>query len=373
MVCTLARLLPLALAIAAAQKPQEMPKPPMSAQACHTREELEAWRANAEAHLRSFVPGASQEFALGTLRKDYEKRLAEIEQHGPGPAAAAPPRHAPGYSQLLAEGRPPPDGDFRRYLEAHAGDFQRCTQLRQRMSLPRSTVEFPVLLATADMCHMERDLRIWRSCQLAEVRDHVPEAYRRFVVDVLRAQFEQRLAALAPEGAPPAPLPFSRLAATAPQLPAFLAVAAVCGSEPELRAWRTHELEQIQHVVPKEYRRFAMSSLERTFARRLAQLAGGPAAQQPAAPAPVGLRQTRLAANAEEAVPRPDAPDVALELAGERAGVPHLHLKAALLILCALALPALLSLVGSALAAKKCRADSCEAELAEHGLYLQQV
>lgn len=378
---------------------------PASPEACRTRGELDAWRERAAAELRAFVPGAQLGFALGSMKEKYDKRLAELEKQGAGPVreSVAAEEGGPPRRELAGSPQPPaPAGDRWEYLLRHAGDFDQCTQLRVRVQLPRGAVEFPVLLATAEMCQTERDLRTWRTCQLAEVRDHVPRLYRAFVVDVLRAQFEQHLAALAPEGGPgigaaPAPLPLARLAATVPQLPAFLAVAAVCGTEPELLAWHAHELARLDGTVPKEYRRFAASALERTFQRRLAQLVaaaggGGEAAATVAATQPPAPPPAAAAGSGEqrEALPAEATPGsglssrgAALELAAEGAGAGHLPLKATVLILGGLALPALLSFAagaaspwgGQAALRKELVQEEVpeDRELWEHGAYHLQV
>jgi len=324
---------------------------PASPEACRTRGELDAWWERKSAELRAFVPAASLGFAFGDWKLKYDKRLAELDA-GRQPRAR---EHSGGGLQL-----PAPASDRWAYLLQHAGDFGHCTQLRVRVQLGRGAVEFPVLLATAEMCQTERELRTWRACQLAEVRDNVPQRYQAFALDVLRAQFEQRLAVLASEGGPgigaaPASLPRARLAAAAPQLPAFLAVAALCSSEPELRAWHAHELARLGNIVPRAYQGFAASILERTFQQQLVQVTAaaardGEAATAEAAGQPVPSTAAASLGEQREAPPTEamqrlglSGHGAALELAAEGTGVGHLHLKPTVLILGGLALPALLA------------------------------
>jgi len=155
-------------------------------------------------------------------------------------------------------------GIHQRKLDS-ADDYQRCWGIHLPAGLQ---FQLPLPLMTADMCQNEDDLAVWRACQLAEVRDHVPHSYQLVAVEKVRRQFEKRTGALRRVDVKPIDNMTDRLG-----LPVLLTIADSCETEQELRAWRAHQIALVRNVhVPPRDQRFAEEAVERIFAERLSQI-----------------------------------------------------------------------------------------------------
>jgi hypothetical protein len=182
--------------------------------------------------------------------------------------------------------QPKPQADYHQYLSKFAGpymqdmpsaegaddssqnyDLEACAKLQQRVTVGDTALVVPMVLATARMCEKEKELRALRACQEAQVDRSVPAAYKRFAIKKIEAQFQERLAQLKHKGNSSA-----LAASSAEEVPVLLVTAKRCESKGELRAWRAHQLKEVDDYVPKAYKKLARHTIERTFAQHLARL-----------------------------------------------------------------------------------------------------
>merc|ERR1719277_268160 len=171
-------------------------------------------------------------------------------------------KYASDYTQFM----PPPENGADD--SSQDVDLQACAQMQQRAKVGDTAILVPMVLATAQMCAKEQELRTLRACQRAEVNTNVPAAYKRFAMQKIEDQFQERLAHLKSGNS-------SAHTVEAPsteEVPVLLVTARMCESEGELRAWRAHQLKEINGYVPKDYQDLAKHTVERAFKHHLARI-----------------------------------------------------------------------------------------------------
>lgn len=266
-----------------------------SAAQCKTVKELKAWRDAQIARIKDSVPKPFQHFPLDSVEKEFKKQLAALEKklgqnathanathpnatHAtPKAEAASAALEAPAVLVQDPSGADAADAQ-QQFVKKYAGPHQafippqakedqggaaQCGKLTQHAKLDdATTLEVPMVLATAQMAENESELRTMHACQVAEIKASVPAAYQRYALHDMDAQFKERLAQLKDPKA----------AAPTPQRPVLLVAAARCESEAELRAWFAHQMKEVDASVPEPQREMARHTLADAFRERLANL-----------------------------------------------------------------------------------------------------
>mmetsp|Transcript_90718 Transcript_90718/g.194579 ORF Transcript_90718/g.194579 Transcript_90718/m.194579 type:complete len:582 (-) Transcript_90718:208-1953(-) len=282
---------------------QQLPQFLMSAAACKNTTELKAWYDHQIAVLKKNVPKEYQHFPLQAVEQQYKTQLAKLQAQNSN--ATNQEAQKPSIKMLVqqsgaeqqsgakqesgAEQQQKPAVDYHKYMPKVAGDymkfrpamqrngaddhshdvdFQVCTKMKQHAKVGDTAIDVPMVLATAQMCQKEQELRTLRACQEAEVDRNVPVAYQRFAIKKIEDQFQERLAQLKSANSSA----HTAQASSAEEVPVLLITAQKCESEGELRAWRLHQFKEIDRHVPDDYKGLAKHIVERTFRNQLSRL-----------------------------------------------------------------------------------------------------